>query len=84
MDFSMNQLPSNIQTELLQLAHQLADRSGEIIRQYFRTQMTVVDKADQTPVSIADREVEQALWRRSARKTAFWVKSSVMMFPKTA
>jgi len=47
--------------DLIALAHRLADASGAVIRQYFRTPFTIIEKADQTPVTIADREAEQAL-----------------------
>lgn len=52
----------------LEFVNQLADRSGEIIRRYFRTPMSVVAKADQSPVSIADREVESALRAQIAQQ----------------
>lgn len=43
------------------LAHALADVSGDIIRPLFRSRLTVDDKADHTPVTIADRQSEQAM-----------------------
>nr|CAX83984.1 Inositol monophosphatase [uncultured bacterium] len=43
------------------LAHRLADASGAIIRQYFRTRVEVDDKADASPVTIADREAERVI-----------------------
>ncbi len=48
------------------LAHRLADASGAVIRRYFRTQVRVDDKPDQTPVTIADREAEAAMRRMIA------------------
>lgn len=42
-------------------ASSLADTAGEILRRYFRTPMGVDDKADASPVTIADRETEAAL-----------------------
>jgi histidinol phosphatase-like enzyme (inositol monophosphatase family) len=45
----------------LDLANRLADASGDVIRKYFRAQFEVVEKADSSPVTIADRESEQAL-----------------------
>ena len=42
-------------------AHMLADSSGAIIRQYFRSPYTVDTKADTSPVTIADREAEAAI-----------------------
>lgn len=49
--------------ELLSLAHTLADESGKIISRYFRTDFSIERKGDETPVTIADREVEAALRR---------------------
>jgi inositol-phosphate phosphatase / L-galactose 1-phosphate phosphatase / histidinol-phosphatase len=45
----------------LDLARRLADVSGAIARRYFRTKVTVDDKADLSPVTIADREAEAAM-----------------------
>jgi inositol-phosphate phosphatase / L-galactose 1-phosphate phosphatase / histidinol-phosphatase len=45
------------------LAQTLADASGEIIRGYFRRRMTVADKSDRTPVTIADRGAEKIMRR---------------------
>ncbi|MGI9501192.1 MAG: histidinol-phosphatase [Geminicoccaceae bacterium] len=47
---------------LLEFAEQLADAAGEIITPYFRSATVAVDqKADDSPVTIADRETEQAM-----------------------
>jgi inositol-phosphate phosphatase / L-galactose 1-phosphate phosphatase / histidinol-phosphatase len=43
------------------LANRLADAAGAIIRRYFRQKLTVDDKPDLTPVTIADREAEAAM-----------------------
>ncbi|SVB55466.1 uncharacterized protein METZ01_LOCUS208320, partial [marine metagenome] len=43
----------------LAIAHQLADAAGEIIRTYFRTELNIETKADESPVTIADREAER-------------------------
>jgi histidinol phosphatase-like enzyme (inositol monophosphatase family) len=45
------------------LAERLADTSGAIIRRYFRSGLTVIDKADTSPVTIADREAEAEIRR---------------------
>ena len=45
----------------IDFAHALADASGGIIRRYFRTPFSVEDKADASPVTIADREAERAM-----------------------
>jgi inositol-phosphate phosphatase/L-galactose 1-phosphate phosphatase/histidinol-phosphatase len=42
-------------------ASSLADTAGEILRRYFRTPIGVDDKADASPVTIADREAEAAM-----------------------
>ena len=42
----------------LPLGHELADAAGEVLRRYFRQPLAVEDKADHSPVTIADREVE--------------------------
>ncbi|HYB54695.1 MAG TPA: histidinol-phosphatase [Alphaproteobacteria bacterium] len=50
--------------DFLRLAERLADESGEIILRYFRSNLAVHDKADLSPVTIADREAETAMRRR--------------------
>jgi inositol-phosphate phosphatase / L-galactose 1-phosphate phosphatase / histidinol-phosphatase len=45
----------------LVLAESLADAAGEVIRRYFRRKLTVDEKPDLTPVTIADREAEAAM-----------------------
>lgn len=47
--------------EFTALANHLADEAGEIVRQYFRTPFDVETKSDDSPVTIADRAVEQRL-----------------------
>jgi inositol-phosphate phosphatase/L-galactose 1-phosphate phosphatase/histidinol-phosphatase len=47
--------------EFLALAERLAEASGKIVRRYFRTGVEIITKADASPVTIADRETEQAL-----------------------
>jgi histidinol phosphatase-like enzyme (inositol monophosphatase family) len=49
--------------ELLALAERLADTSGAVIRRYFRSGVAVIDKADTSPVTIADREAEAEIRR---------------------
>lgn len=51
------------------LANDLAEQSGAILRRYFRQPIAVDDKSDASPVTIADREVEQTL--RAAITRAF-------------
>ena len=47
--------------EMIALAHALADAARPIVKRYFRTPVEVDDKADASPVTIADREVESAM-----------------------
>lgn len=42
-------------------ALRLADAAGAVVRKYYRAALTVESKADASPVTIADREAEQAL-----------------------
>lgn len=45
----------------LATAHAMADAAGAVARRHFRTTLAVDDKADSTPVTLADREAEQAM-----------------------
>lgn len=45
------------------LAHRLADAAGEVIRPWFRQDVSVERKGDDTPVSLADRAAEEAMRR---------------------
>ncbi len=47
--------------EFTQLANTLADKAGQIVRRYYRAPFDVESKEDTSPVTIADREVEQVL-----------------------
>ena len=48
-------------SEFIQFAHELADASGKVIRKHYRSKMTVEDKADDSPVTIADRHTETVM-----------------------
>ncbi len=50
-----------VDAALISFANELADAAGEIVRRYFRRGVAVDDKADTSPVTIADREAEAAL-----------------------
>ena len=50
-----------IARELQSFATRLADAAGAVIRQYYRAPLTVESKSDASPVTVADREAEQAL-----------------------
>lgn len=45
----------------LELAGALADAAGAVLRRYFRRTLSVIDKADASPVTVADREAEAAM-----------------------
>ncbi len=47
--------------EIIAFANSLAEKSGEIIQRYFRTDFEVESKSDLSPVTIADKEVEKTL-----------------------
>ena len=47
--------------EFTQLASQLADAAGEIIKKYYRQPFAIEQKGDNSPVTIADRSVEARL-----------------------
>ena len=51
------------QDELIAFAARLADAAGAVVRSYFRAELAVEDKADRTPVTLADREAEATIRR---------------------
>jgi histidinol phosphatase-like enzyme (inositol monophosphatase family) len=54
-------MTGSVSAELVALAHSLADAARPIAARYFRTAVTVDDKSDLSPVTIADREAETAM-----------------------
>ncbi|CAA7619124.1 Inositol monophosphatase [Magnetospirillum sp. LM-5] len=50
-----------VPNEFVTLAHALADAARPVVKRYFRTPVAVDVKADDSPVTIADREVEAAM-----------------------
>ena len=50
-----------VSNDLIALANKMADASGKIIRGYFRSGFHIDAKQDQSPVTIADKETEEAL-----------------------
>ncbi len=46
---------------LVELANDLADAAGEVIRPYFRTKLSADQKSDLSPVTEADRAAERAM-----------------------
>jgi len=47
----------------LALAEQLADVARRIVREHFRAPLAVEHKSDDTPVTIADRDIESHMRR---------------------
>ena len=47
--------------EFVEIANRLADEAGEIVRQHYRQPFDVEVKSDDSPVTIADRGVEQRM-----------------------
>ncbi|MGE5353216.1 MAG: histidinol-phosphatase [Acidobacteriota bacterium] len=47
--------------DLKKFARTLADKSGEIIRSYFRTEIEIQSKGDLSPVTIADKKAEEVM-----------------------
>lgn len=47
--------------EFLTLANGLADAGGEIARKYFRQPFEIISKADESPVTVADRTIEERI-----------------------
>ncbi|HVI52940.1 MAG TPA: histidinol-phosphatase [Candidatus Sulfotelmatobacter sp.] len=54
---------TSVPQTFIDLAQELADAAGSVIRGYYRTPVTVFDKADESPVTVADREAEAAMRR---------------------
>jgi inositol-phosphate phosphatase/L-galactose 1-phosphate phosphatase/histidinol-phosphatase len=57
---------AKVDTSLIDLALNLADTSGPVILDYFRSDFDVERKADSSPVTRADREAETVLRQRLA------------------
>ena len=60
-------LDTDEQAELLAFAHRLAEVSAAVIRPYFRNGLQVELKADESPVTAADRNAELAMRELIAR-----------------
>ena len=54
--------------EYVKFAKKLADTSGDVIKKYFRSNMSVENKIDKSPVTVADRETELVL-RKMIKET---------------
>lgn len=59
--YMKNQNPVDAPEAALALAMRMADEVGHIARRYFRTRPKVTSKQDESPVTIADREIEMVL-----------------------
>ena len=64
-----NVTPNDALNARLSLAREAARRAGELVMGYFDTPVTVERKADNSPVTIADRQAERLL--REQIETAF-------------
>ncbi len=53
--------PSLTPEDVLAFAAELADAARPIARAYFRTPLDIVTKADESPVTLADRAIEARL-----------------------
>lgn len=47
--------------DLLDFAHQLADAAAEVQRRWFRAELEIESKLDESPVTIADRQTEMVM-----------------------
>lgn len=61
-------LDPSLRDALADFAEALAEEARSLSRRWFRASVTVDTKADESPVTIADREVEAALRRRIAER----------------
>lgn len=59
----MTASPTSCPDALVALAQRLADAARTVTRGYFRKPVTVLDKEDASPVTVADRESEAAMRR---------------------
>lgn len=54
--------------EFKKFSNTLAEESGKIIKKYFRTKISVDDKPDKSPVTIADKKAEEKMREMIARE----------------
>lgn len=47
--------------EFVTLAKRLADEAGKIVKRYYRQPFDVISKEDESPVTIADRKIEERM-----------------------
>lgn len=58
----------NIPGEVIDLANLMADTAGRIAMSYFRRDLEIISKEDDTPVTLADRGIEMALRELVAKR----------------
>ncbi len=51
----------HLEKDLQDFANMLADAAGTVIREHFRTPFDIISKADESPVTVADRGAEAAM-----------------------
>lgn len=56
--------------DFINIASHLADEAGKIARQYFRADLDIISKNDQSPVTIADQSIETRLREILAQQRA--------------
>lgn len=61
-------MTDNCPPEFVALAERLADAAGEVLRRYYRQPLAITDKADESPVTQADREAEARMRELVARR----------------
>ena len=62
---------TNNLNELISFATYLADEVEPIIKKYFRTKLTIDDKEDESPVTMADKKTELKI----RELMEYWVRS---------
>ncbi len=50
-----------MQESFIRVANEVVERSGSVIRSYFRQPLEIIHKGDMSPVTVADRETEIAM-----------------------
>lgn len=56
-----NATPPSVPDAFIDLADRMADAAAKAVLRHYRTRVDIVDKDDESPVTIADREAEQAM-----------------------
>ena len=65
-------------SEYVKFAHELADASGKVIRKYFRSKMTVKNKPDDSPVTVADQQTESVMRQMISEKRKMSVEWNIL------